>query len=146
MQTGRQAYYHGMDTFNSLQEIPEIPTHTILLVDDDHFAREFHAGALIASGFDVDTAEDGAEGWQKIQAKKYDLIITDNTMPKMTGIEMVEKLRSARMAVPVIMATRTLPTFEIARNPWLKPDAALIKPFAFDALLATVKQVLRTST
>ena len=59
----------------------------------------------------------------------YDLAITDNTMPKMTGLEIIEKLRSARMAIPVIMATRSLPLDEIARKPWLKPDAMLQWPF-----------------
>jgi DNA-binding response OmpR family regulator len=146
MQTGRLVYYHSMDTFHSLQEIRHIPIRSILLVDDDLFAREHYAGGLIGSGFNVDTAEDGADGWEKIQANKYDLIITDNFMPKMTGIEMVEKLRTARMAIPVIMATKHFPAFEIARNPWLKPDAALNKPFSFDVLLATVKEVLRTAT
>jgi CheY-like chemotaxis protein len=62
----------------------------------------------------------------------------------MTGIEMIEKLRSARMAVPVIMATGDLPTHEFARKPWLKPDATLPRPFSNDDLLEAVKKVLHT--
>jgi DNA-binding NtrC family response regulator len=63
-------------------------------------------------------------------------------MPRMTGVEMIGKLRSANMAVPVIMATRYLPVDEFARRPWLKPDAALERPFSNDDLLEMVKQVL----
>jgi DNA-binding response OmpR family regulator len=63
-------------------------------------------------------------------------------MPKMTGIEMIGKLRSANMAVPVIMATRHLPIQEFVRKPWLKPDAMLQRPFSNDELLMTVKDVL----
>jgi hypothetical protein len=48
------------------------------------------------------------------------------------------------MAVPVIMATSYLPTHEFARKPWLKPDAALERPFSSDDLLETVKKVLGT--
>ena len=81
---------------------------------------------------------------RRLQAKSYDLIITDNKMPRMTGIEMIEKLRSASMAVPVIMATESLPTQEFARKPWLKPDATLQRPFSNDDLLAAVRTILRT--
>ena len=73
-----------------------------------------------------------------------DSVITDNKMPRMTGVEMIGKLRSANMAVPVIMATSYLPTHEFARKPWLKPDAALERPFSSDDLLETVKKVLGT--
>ena len=57
---------------------------------------------------------------------------------------MIAKLRFARIAVPVIMATGILPTHEFARRPWLMPDAMLQRPFSNDDLLETVKEVLRT--
>jgi DNA-binding response OmpR family regulator len=47
------------------------------------------------------------------------------------------------MALPVIMATGTLPTWEFALHPWLRPAATLLKPFTGDELLATVRNVLR---
>jgi CheY-like chemotaxis protein len=65
-------------------------------------------------------------------------------MPRMTGLEMIEKLRSATMTIPVIMATSYLPTHEFVRRPWLKPDAALERPFSNDDLLVTVKKILGT--
>jgi DNA-binding response OmpR family regulator len=63
-------------------------------------------------------------------------------MPKMTGLEMIEKLNAARMTVPIIMATANLPMDEFARRPWLKPDATLQKPFGHADLLAMVRNVL----
>jgi DNA-binding response OmpR family regulator len=62
----------------------------------------------------------------------------------MTGIELLEKLRSARMEFPVIMATGSLPTYEFVRKPWLTPDAVLRRrrPFTPEELLATVQKVL----
>jgi len=118
--------------------------HRILVVDDDSDVRQFSVDVLVGSGYDVESAKDGADGWDALQAGNYDLVITDNKMPRMTGIEMIEKLRYARMTVPVIMATRFLPTHEFASKPWLKPDATLQRPCSSDGLLETVKKVLHT--
>ncbi|HEV2692198.1 MAG TPA: response regulator [Verrucomicrobiae bacterium] len=114
----------------------------ILVVNDETDARQLNVDLLAEAGYDVDAVKDGAAGWEALQFNSYDLIITDNQMPRMTGMEMIAKLRSARMTVPVIMATRSLPTVIIEHNPWLKPDASLQTPFSNDDLLATVKKVL----
>jgi DNA-binding response OmpR family regulator len=122
---------------------PTNPPHRILVVDDDNDTRQLSVDVLVGSGYDVDAVIDGAAGWEALQANSYDLTITDNKMPRMTGIEMIEKLRSARMALPVIMATGQLPINEFARKPWLKPTATLQRPFSNDDLLEVVKKVLR---
>jgi len=114
----------------------------ILVVDDDQDVRQLSVDVLIDAGYDVEGVKDGVAGWETLRAHGYDLVITDNKMPRMTGIEMIEKLRSARIAVPIIMATGNLPTYEFARKPWLKPDATLQRPFSNDDLLETVKSVL----
>jgi DNA-binding response OmpR family regulator len=118
--------------------------HRILVVDDDKDTRQNSFDVLVASGYDVAAVKDGAAGWEALQSHNYDLAITDNKMPRMTGIEMIEKLRLARMTLPVIMATRYLPMNAFARKPWLTPDAMLERPFSNDELLAAVKKVLRT--
>ena len=115
----------------------------ILVVDDDRDIRQLSQDVLAAAGYEVEAVKDGAAGWETLQAKSYDLVITDNQMPRMTGIEMIEKLRAAHMAVAVIMATGHLPTAEFDRKPELKPDAFLKRPFSNDDLLRAVKQVLR---
>jgi CheY-like chemotaxis protein len=120
------------------------PPHRILVVDDDSDTRQLSVDVLAGSGYDVEAVKDGAAGWEALQADNYDLIVTDNKMPRMTGIEMLEKLRFARISIPTIMATRNLPMHEFARKPWLKPDATLQRPFSNDDLLETVKNVLRT--
>jgi CheY-like chemotaxis protein len=120
------------------------PPHRILVVDDNSDTRQLSVDVLTGSGYDVEAAKDGAAGWEALQADNYDLVITDNKMPRMTGIEMLEKVRFARMTIPAIMATGNLPTHEFARKPWLRPDATLERPFSNDDLLDTVKNVLRT--
>ena len=66
-------------------------------------------------------------------------------MPKLTGVELVKKLRSARMALPVILATGKLPVEVLSQNPSLQLAAMLPKPFSFEELLGTVKEVLRAT-
>lgn len=118
------------------------PPHRILVVDDDDDVRQLSVDVLIDFGYEVGVAKDGADGWEALQADSYDLIVTDNKMPRMTGIEMLEKLRSARMELPVIMATGSLPTYEFVRKPWLTPDSVLQRPFTPEELLDTVQKVL----
>jgi DNA-binding response OmpR family regulator len=98
----------------------------------------------------VDTAEDGEVGWKALHAASYDpdsydLLITDNDMPNVTGVELLGKLRAARMELPVIMATGSPPVQEPARNPWLQPSTTLLKPYTIEELLNTVRNVLHAS-
>jgi acetyltransferase-like isoleucine patch superfamily enzyme/DNA-binding response OmpR family regulator len=114
----------------------------ILMVEDDEYLRKRNTGALINSGYTVDTAEDGASAWEALNASRYDLLISDNSMPKMSGMELLKRLRSAHMKMPVIMATGTLPTQDLAQNPWLEPVALLAKPYGNEQLLEKVNDVL----
>jgi DNA-binding response OmpR family regulator len=121
------------------------PCHRILVADDETAIVELMTAVLVQSGYHVDAAEDGAIAWAALQAKPYDLLITDHNMPKITGVELVKKLRSARMALPVVMVTGTVPAHELAQNSWLQLAATLEKPFAVSELLDTVENVLRAS-
>jgi two-component system chemotaxis response regulator CheY len=116
----------------------------ILVVDDSRDVRRVKVDLLIDAGYDVEDARDGADGWEALQDRHFDLVITDNSMPRMTGVEMIEKLRSARMTIPVIMATGAMPVFIFARKPWLKPDLALVTPISDDELLEAVQRLLRS--
>jgi DNA-binding response OmpR family regulator len=122
------------------------PPRRILVVDDDPDTRQLSVDVLVSANFEVGAAVDGADGWEALRAQHFDLVITDNTMPRMTGVELIEKLRYTRVPLPVIMASGQLPTQEFDRKPWLLPDATLQRPFSNDDLLATVRRVLRPDT
>jgi two-component system chemotaxis response regulator CheY len=121
------------------------PSNRILVVDDDTSIREFSAVMLTSSGYQVDTAEDGNVGWEALHARSYDLLITDNDMPKVSGVELVKKLRFARIALPVVLASGNIPTEALNWNSSLQLAATLAKPFTLGELLGTVKKVLRAA-
>jgi DNA-binding response OmpR family regulator len=114
----------------------------ILVVEDDAAIRRVNTEVLTYSGYHVDTAEDGAAAWEALQRHNYDLMITDNQMPRLTGIELIMKLHVARVPLPVIMATGNAPDEHITRYNSLQPAKVLLKPYNCDELLASVKEVL----
>jgi CheY-like chemotaxis protein len=115
-------------------------SHRILVADDEPIMQQLYASVLAPSGYQVEAAKDGAAAWEALCANKYDLLITDNSMPKVSGVELIEKLRAARMSLPTILVSGSLPT----ENPSLKISVTLLKPVSPDALLKNVKEVLRT--
>ena len=117
----------------------------ILLVDDEPSICALNAKALAKSGYRVDSAEDGSVAWLILQLQSYDLMITDNNMPNLSGIGLIKNLRGASMALPIIMATGMAPHDEFDRDPCLKPDAILNKPYSVGELLETVAIVLQAS-
>lgn len=121
------------------------PALRILVVEDDADIRDLNTEVLIGQGYRVDRAADGAAAWDALNSESYDLMITDNNMPKVTGVDLLKKMRAARMALPVIMATGILPAEEFRRHPWLRPAGMLTKPYTITELLCMVKDVFRAT-
>jgi two-component system OmpR family response regulator len=117
-------------------------THCILLAEDDSHIRRLSVKVLVDSGYRVDIAEDGEAAWNALQLKSYHLLITDNDMPKMSGIELVKKLRAVGMMLPVIMASGSMPMEKLNEQSRLQISAVLSKPHGLAKLLKTVKEVL----
>lgn len=121
------------------------PPHRILLVENDAGVCRSSAQVLIISGYKVDAAADGSIAWEALHNHHYDLLITNNNIPQGSDVDLLEKMRVARMTVPVIMAAESLPEVQLARYPRLQPVATLPKPFTSVQLLGTVKKVLRAA-
>jgi DNA-binding NtrC family response regulator len=77
----------------------------ILVIDDEWSIRDILSNILVGEGFEVDTAEDGQEGIEKLEAGNYDLVITDLKMPKVDGIEVLRHLAKMNVRTLGIVAT-----------------------------------------
>lgn len=93
---------------------PVKPSPYILVAEDNLGARQLYMQILMCSGYRVDTAENGQAAWNALESARresgrYDLLITDNAMPELSGVDLVRKMRSAHMDLPVIMASGTAP-------------------------------------
>ena len=86
----------------------------VLVVDDDENTRRFLSVALEANGYEAVTAEDGDDGFQKVQEVKPDLILLDVMMPKKTGFVLFKQLRRKDefKDIPVIMLTAVAEVLE----------------------------------
>jgi CheY-like chemotaxis protein len=118
----------------------------ILVVDDSATLRKIVATLLREAGFEVETARDGAEGLDRVQRERFDLLVTDFVMPRLNGYQFVQALRSIeglRELPVVLMSARAEQVAErfIAQT---GARAALAKPFTPAALLDAVHGALRT--
>jgi CheY-like chemotaxis protein len=86
----------------------------VLVVDDDENTRRFLSVALKANGYEAVTAEDGDDGYNKVQELKPDLILLDVMMPKKTGFVLFKQLRRKEefKDIPVIMLTAVAEVLE----------------------------------
>jgi DNA-binding response OmpR family regulator len=120
-------------------------SQAILYVEDDVALRRLSAMVLLQSGYRVDVAEDGQAGWEALRLGGYDLLITDHEMPRLSGLELVKRLRSAGHTLPVVVASGSVSAEETHREQCLKVAATLRKPFTPAQLLETVEEVLRAA-
>ena len=116
----------------------------ILVVDDEPSLRELLAEAFTARRALVDTAQNGAEAWVLWRDSHYDLIISDQRMPELTGLELLARIRASGSPVPVILASGyglEGAEVELSRDPRLR---ILPKPFSFKRVFALAGELLST--
>lgn len=118
------------------------PSLRVLVVEDDIFFRQLNTDVLLRSGYAVQAVEDGAAAWEALKMNHYDLLVTDNNMPRISGVELLRMLFAAHINLPVIMATGAIPTDELSRLPSVQPSAMLQKPYAIAELVRAVRRVL----
>jgi DNA-binding response OmpR family regulator len=116
----------------------------VLVVDDEIHIVHVVMIKLRNSGFEVISASDGQEGLKLAISEKPDIVIADLKMPIMSGLEMVEKLRSCEQTkdIPVIVLTARGFTLEDDRGRDLHISAFISKPFSPKKLLEDVENIL----
>lgn len=115
----------------------------ILVVEDEEkIARALQRG-LEQERFSVETALDGEAGLSAAEADEYDVIILDRMLPELDGMEVCRRLREAGDKTPILMLTAKDQVRDRVAGLNAGADDYLVKPFAFEELLARLHALLR---
>ena len=115
---------------------------SILVVEDDTRLAATLERLLIAEGHDVKVAGGGFEALRLARERSFDLVVLDIMLPGMDGIGVCKRLRSTG-ATPILLLTALAGTEERVRGLDSGADDYLVKPFAYEELLARVRALLR---
>jgi two-component system chemotaxis response regulator CheY len=126
-----------------LPESQEAPVKKILIVDDSETIRITVSDTLQKAGFAVVQAIDGVDGLARLAQDVFDLVILDVNMPRLNGLEMLEKMRDdpRNLTVPVVMLTTEAHFALIDRAKKLGARGWMIKPVKPENLVAAAKKI-----
>ncbi|MGL5647249.1 MAG: response regulator transcription factor [Clostridium sp.] len=116
----------------------------ILVIEDDSKIRELICEFLKESGYEIEMASDGLEGYYKFREGTFDLIITDIMMPRMDGYALTNIIRE-KSTIPIIMLTALNDEENQIKAFDEKVDDFIAKPFSFALLVKRVEAILRRS-
>jgi len=122
----------------------KIMAKSILAVDDSASIRQMVAFTLKGGGYEVTEATDGQDGLNKAKLKSYNLVLTDQNMPKMDGLTLIKSLRGIPQyrSVPILMLTTESGDAMKAQGKAVGATGWLVKPFDPQKLLEVVKKVI----
>ena len=109
---------------------PTTNTTKILCVEDEHFISELYNRALTKAGYEVKTVLDGLDAYKEAQTDAYDIILLDIMLPNMTGLDILDKLRSSdapQIKAKIIIATNLEQSEENRLAVEEKADAYIVK-------------------
>ena len=115
----------------------------LLVVEDDVRLSEVLIRGLREEGYAVDTARDGHSALAQLSSNTYDAVILDVLMPGPNGFEVCRQMREAKVSTPVLMLTARDAVEDRIQGLDCGADDYLVKPFAFNELLARIRALLR---
>jgi two-component system cell cycle response regulator CpdR len=114
----------------------------ILHADDEPMICRTVARVLERAGYTVVTANDGPKAWEALKTDPFDLLITDDEMPHLRGVELVLKVRQHGLNLPVTIASSPFEFFAILGKGCLHTAQMLPKPFSSQELIEAVESCL----
>src|SRR5579875_1761800 len=114
----------------------------ILVVDDERQITRMLRASLQSSGYEVIVASNGLEGFDRFEAERPDLIISDLAMPEMNGLELTEAVRRIAQTPIIVLSVRDTDAMKVQALDD-GADDYLTKPFSMPELLARVRAHLR---
>ena len=115
----------------------------VLVIEDDPRVAGFLDRGLRAEGYNISLSANGAQGLELARAGNYALIILDWMLPGLTGIEVAQALRAGRVMTPILMLTAMGALSDRVQGLRVGADDYLVKPFAFEELLARMEALQR---
>ena len=115
----------------------------ILVIEDDISLQNIITKRLLTEGYQVDGCFDGQTGYEYADGIDYDCIILDLMLPKLNGIELMKNLRAKGNKSNILILTAKDSIEDRVRGLNAGADDYLVKPFAFDELLARVRVLMR---
>ena len=115
----------------------------ILVVDDEPRITDLVAMALRYEGFEVETAGTGRDGLKAVEDFRPALIILDVMLPDLDGYAVTERLKAARVKVPILFLTARDAVEDKVRGLTLGGDDYVTKPFSLEELVARIRVLLR---
>ena len=119
--------------------------HSILAVDDSPSMRQMVLYVLQGAGFDVVQAVDGQDGWEQASKRRFDLVLTDQNMPRMDGIGLTRKLRGHPQfkTTPILILTTESSDQMKQAGRAAGATGWLVKPFDPSKLLEVIGKVIQ---
>lgn len=133
----REQYQEPLDHTLASQE-----SGNILVIEDDHEVRHFIVECLEILGYTVEQAENGWFGLEKLQIRRFDLLIVDFLMPGMNGAEVITAARERHPDLPILLATGYADMQAVEKV--ISLDSVLRKPFQISDLAGSVKRAMQT--
>jgi len=117
----------------------------LLVVEDELHLQSVIKKRLIRENYSVDACQDGKEALDYLSASPYDAVILDIMLPGLSGIEVLRRIRAEGNRVPVLLLTALDGIEDRVTGLDIGADDYLVKPFAFEELLARIRVMLRRS-
>lgn len=115
----------------------------ILMIEDDKELCDAVSFRLEQEGFSITACHDGEEGLYYMQESPFDLVILDRMLPHMNGIEVLKEARTRQIRTPILMLTALGELDDRLTGLNGGADDYMVKPFAFEELLARIRCLLR---
>ena len=119
----------------------------VLLVEDSETTRNLVGTWMAKAGYQVEEARDGQEAWEHFAATQshapFSLVLTEILMPRMDGLELVERIRKADPDVPVVILCSMQDAEAGSKAQYLQANEFLVKPFTSEVLLSTLARLAR---
>jgi two-component system chemotaxis response regulator CheY len=116
---------------------------TVLTVDDSASIRQMVSFTLKSAGYEVVEAVDGMDGLEKAKGKSFNLVLTDQNMPRMDGLSLIKSLRGMPYrSVPILMLTTESSDTMKSQGRAAGATGWLVKPFDPQKLIEVVKKVI----